>query len=99
MAGMEPTVAPYGSWASPISADLIVAGTVGLGEPALDGDDVYWLESRPTEAGRTVLVRRTPDGRTRDVTPPPWDVRSRVHEYGGGAYILGANQVYLNGTS
>jgi dipeptidyl aminopeptidase/acylaminoacyl peptidase len=86
--GGEPRIAPYGSWVSPITADLIVAGSVGLGQPALDGEDVYWVEGRPAEAGRHVLVRRTPDGATRDVTPPPWNVRSRVHEYGGGAYAV-----------
>ncbi|HUP20387.1 MAG TPA: S9 family peptidase, partial [Gemmatimonadota bacterium] len=71
-----------------ITADLIVAGAVGLAQPALDGDDVYWIEGRPVEAGRNVLVRRTPDGELSDVTPPPWNVRSRVHEYGGGAYAV-----------
>src|SRR5687768_3715571 len=84
----EPAGLPYGAWPSPITADLIVAGSVGLGQPTIDGDDVYWLESRPTEAGRNVLVRRTSDGATRDLTPPPWNVRSRVHEYGGGAYAV-----------
>src|SRR5688500_15012397 len=84
----EPAGLPYGAWPSPITADLIVAGSVGLGQPTIDGDDVYWLESRPTEAGRNVLVRRTSDGASRDLTPPPWNVRSRVHEYGGGAYAV-----------
>jgi dipeptidyl aminopeptidase/acylaminoacyl peptidase len=80
--------APYGTWTSPISTDQIVAGSIGLSQPALDGEDVYWVESRPTEAGRNVLVRRTPDGTIRDVTPPPWNVRNRVHEYGGGAFAV-----------
>jgi dipeptidyl aminopeptidase/acylaminoacyl peptidase len=88
MAEAPPTSAPYGSWVSRITADRIVAGTVGLGQPALDGGDVYWVEGRPSEAGRNVLVRRTADGRVDDLLPPPWNVRSRVHEYGGGAYAV-----------
>jgi len=91
-----PTVAPYGSWASPVTADRIVAGTVGIGQPALDGGDVYWVESRPAEAGRNVLVRRTADGRGRDLLPPPWNVRTRVHEYGGGAYAVRAGLVVFS---
>ena len=80
-----PTVAPYGSWRSPISAQQVARSGVGLGEVRIDRDDVYWAESRPVEAGRVVIVRRTPDGRTADVTPRGTNVRSRVHEYGGGA--------------
>src|SRR5207237_4838832 len=87
-----PKVAPYGSWKSPITSDLIVAGTIGLSALSLDGDDIYWIESRPKEGGRNVIVRRTPDGRTEDVTPAPFNVRTRVHEYGGGAYLA------VNGT-
>jgi dipeptidyl aminopeptidase/acylaminoacyl peptidase len=84
----EAKIAPYGSWKSPITSDLIVAGTVGLGEITLDGEDIYWIESRPTEGGRQVLVKRTPDGLKTDITPPPFNVRTRVHEYGGGAYVV-----------
>jgi dipeptidyl aminopeptidase/acylaminoacyl peptidase len=83
-----PTVAPHGSWKSPITSDLIVAGTVGLEQVALDGGDVYWIEGRPLEGGRCVIVRRTPDGQTRDLTPPPFNARTRVHEYGGGSYAV-----------
>jgi dipeptidyl aminopeptidase/acylaminoacyl peptidase len=78
--------APYGAWKSPITSDLIVSSTVSLGTIQIDGGDVYWLEGRPQEGGRQVLVRRTPNGETADVTPPPFNVRTRVHEYGGGAY-------------
>jgi dipeptidyl aminopeptidase/acylaminoacyl peptidase len=81
----DPTVAPYGSWRSPIRIDDLVTEVVRLGEPWIDGDDVYWIEGRPAEGGRSVLVRHAIDGTTTDVTPPPFDVRSRVHEYGGGA--------------
>ncbi|HEX3208443.1 MAG TPA: S9 family peptidase [Geminicoccaceae bacterium] len=81
-------VAPYGCWASPISADLVTATQVGLAQPMLDREIAYWLETRPEEGGRTVLVRRPLAGAATDVTPPPFNVRTRVHEYGGGAYAV-----------
>jgi dipeptidyl aminopeptidase/acylaminoacyl peptidase len=89
-------VSPYGSWKSPITADLIVAGTVGLGGIALDGENIYWTEGRPAEAGRNVIVRRTPDGKTTDVTPPPFNVRTRVHEYGGGSFTVKDGIIYFS---
>lgn len=88
------TVATYGSWQSPITTNLLVADTVGLGSICLDGADTYWLESRPQEGGRVVLVKRTADGTTADMTPPPFNVRSRVHEYGGAAYIVDHGAIY-----
>lgn len=87
---------PYGSWRSPITSDLIVAESIGLGEVRLDGHDVYWSEMRPSEGGRNVVVRRTPDGRTADVTPQPFNVRTRVHEYGGGAFAVSDGVVYFS---
>ena len=90
------TISPYGSWKSPITSDLIVSGTVGLGQIAMDGDDIYWIEGRPSEAGRSVIVRRTPDGKITDVTPAPFNVRTRVHEYGGGSFAVAAGVVYFS---
>jgi dipeptidyl aminopeptidase/acylaminoacyl peptidase len=87
--------APYGSWKSPITSDLIVSETIGLGGITIDGDDIYWIEMRPAEAGRNVIVRRTPDGKIQDVTPAPFNVRTRVHEYGGGAYTVAEGKVYF----
>jgi dipeptidyl aminopeptidase/acylaminoacyl peptidase len=89
------TPTPYGSWKSPITSDLIVAGTIGLNEVVLDGEDVYWLEARPQEGGRVVIVRYTPDGQTQDITPPPFNVRTRVHEYGGAPYTVHNGTVYF----
>lgn len=83
-----PTVAPYGTWRSPITAHLITAKAVGLGPPIVDGETLYWLEQRPQEAGRTVLVRLSEAGFAEDVTPAPFNCRSRVHEYGGGAVAV-----------
>ena len=90
-----PITAPYGSWKSPITSEFIVAEAVGFGGIALDGDDIYWLEARPSEGGRRVLVRRTPDGETADVTPRPYNVRTRVHEYGGGDFAVAGGVVYF----
>jgi dipeptidyl aminopeptidase/acylaminoacyl peptidase len=85
---MPRQIAPYGSWKSPITADLIVSESIGLGQVAIEGEDTYWIEGRPAESGRNVIVRHTPDGQTSDVTPPPFNVRTRVHEYGGGAFLI-----------
>ena len=79
---------PFGSWRSPVTADAIVAGVIGLSQIQLDGDDIYWVEQRPAEGGRHVIVRRRPDGSITDITPPEYNARSRVHEYGGGAYLV-----------
>ncbi len=88
--------APHGSWKSPITSDLIVSDSIGLGEIELDGGDVYWVEMRPGEGGRNVIVRRTPDGRTTDVTPSPFNARTRAHEYGGGAFAVSQGTVYFS---
>lgn len=92
----EPKVAPYGSWKSPITSNLIVSETVEFGQIAIDGEDVYWIEMRPGEGGRYVVVRRSPDGQTADVTPTPFNVRTRVHEYGGGAFVVADGTVYFS---
>ncbi len=84
----EPQIAPYGSWRSPITAELIASASVSLSSVVLDGEDVYWIEGRPAEGGRNVIVRRRPDGSIEDVIPPPFNARTRVHEYGGGAYTV-----------
>jgi dipeptidyl aminopeptidase/acylaminoacyl peptidase len=88
--------APYGSWQSPITSDLIVAQSVALSEVRLDGGDVYWLEGRPQEQGRSVVVRRAVDGKCLDVTPAPFNARTRVHEYGGGAWTVADGTVYFS---
>jgi dipeptidyl aminopeptidase/acylaminoacyl peptidase len=78
--------ASYGTWTSAIGAEAVTTAQIGLGQPILDHDTAYWLEARPEEGGRSVLVRRRPGGVREDLTPPPFNVRTRVHEYGGGAY-------------
>jgi len=91
-----PTVAPYGSWKSPLTSDLIVAGTIGLEQIVVDGNDLYWLETRPAEKGRNVIVRQGADGNIQDVTPAPYNARTRVHEYGGAAYTVYEGTVYFS---
>ncbi|MGH6843679.1 MAG: S9 family peptidase, partial [Methylocella sp.] len=87
---MTKTVAPYGAWVSPVSVELMTEAAIGLSGLSVDGRDLYWLEARPSENGRTVLCRRGADGEIADLTPQPFNVGSRVHEYGGGAYAVAA---------
>src|SRR5215203_949040 len=84
-----PTVAPYGSWSSPIEAATVARAGRRLAFPAIAADGaVWWAEGRPTEGGRVVLMRRAPGGEPEEVTPAGVNVRTRVHEYGGGAWRL-----------
>ena len=82
------STAPYGTWPSVVTTDLVTSGTVGLSSPIFDGDALYWLEARPDEGGRVGLWRRLGDGPREPVTATEFNVRSRVHEYGGGAYAV-----------
>ncbi len=93
----------YGSWKSPITSELIVSNAIRLGAIRLDGPDIYWSELRPSEGGRQLVVRYGPEdialaaeGRATDITPAPFNVRSRVHEYGGGAYTVHQGTVYFS---
>ena len=88
--------ASYGTWKSPITSDLIVKESIGLGQVQVDHDDIYWIEGRPSEGGRQVIVRRASDGTRTDVNPPPFNARTRVHEYGGGDYVAHNGAVYFS---
>src|SRR5215510_7565834 len=92
----EAQVSRYGSWKSPITSDLIVSGSIGLGQIAMDGEDIYWVETRPQEKGRYVVVKLAPDGRPVDVTPVPFNARTRVHEYGGGGFTVNDGAIYFS---
>ncbi|WP_199775634.1 S9 family peptidase [Microbulbifer pacificus] len=97
-ATLSKTVAPYGSWASPISAELLTAGNVRLSEARLFNGKAYWLESRPAEKGRSVLVERDLSDDTQkphDLIPAPLSARSKAHEYGGGTYTVGNGHIYF----
>jgi dipeptidyl aminopeptidase/acylaminoacyl peptidase len=85
----------FGSWASPITADAVVAGALSLLEPRVVDDNIYWIEARPLAKGRNVIVMRTPNGRVRDVTPPAFNARTQVYSYGGGAYAVKNHVVYF----
>ncbi|MGA9854945.1 MAG: S9 family peptidase [Gammaproteobacteria bacterium] len=87
--------APCGSWPSPLSAARIARVGVRLLQPHITGADVYWVESRPAENGRCILVRRRPGASLQDLTPAPHSVRSHVHEYGGGAFTLSNDSVFF----
>ncbi|MCW2742133.1 MAG: Peptidase, (Acylaminoacyl-peptidase) family [Blastococcus sp.] len=78
----------HGGWPTPITSELVVRAAARLDEVVVDGDDVWWSEARPAEGGRSVIVRRSPDGTVADVLPAPWNARTRVHEYGGGAWTV-----------
>jgi len=91
------TVAPYGSWTSPITFDLVAnEGGVGYGYLSVDCDGLYWLESRPQESGRQALVFRPHGGSPVEVVPSGFNVRTRVHEYGGGAWFRDGGTVYCS---
>ena len=93
---MGKTHAPYGSWKSPITTALLTSAGVSLSQIELDGANLYWCEGRPMDGGRVVVVRRTDSGSVQDVTPAPFSVRTRVHEYGGGAYTTHDGSVYFS---
>ena len=84
----QKTVAPYGTWSSPISAEMVAQSGVRLSAPWIEDGVVWWLEGRAAEGGRVVLVRRDRDGTRLDVVPADFNVRTSVHEYGGGAYCI-----------
>ncbi len=96
---VTPIISPYGSWKSPITAELVAGAEVGLEQVRLDGDDIYWIERRAHEGGRKVIVRRSSDGRVTDITPAGFNARTRVHEYGGGDYaVLNGRVIFSNFT-
>ena len=87
--------APYGSWRSPISAEMIATDSIGLEQPQVTDVNYYWIEKRPTEGGRQVIVQQDTDGTVHDLLPPPFSARSRVHEYGGASYAVADGVVYF----
>jgi dipeptidyl aminopeptidase/acylaminoacyl peptidase len=87
------TTIPYGGWTSPVTPDLMTGKTVGLGALSADGDTLYWLEARPNEAGRAVLMRWSEAAGKVELTPAPINVGTRVHEYGGGSYAVCAGWI------
>ncbi|MCY4506769.1 MAG: S9 family peptidase, partial [Acidobacteria bacterium] len=95
----EPTIAPYGAWESPVTTEMLTAGALRFEGIAVDGADVYWVESRPDEAGRCAAMRLTADGATTELTTPAHNARTRVHEYGGGALAVSNGVAYFSNFS
>ena len=92
-------MAPYGAWKSPITPEVLTTRVLHLDRSAqtwIDGDDLYWTEGRPEEDGRSALMRRTPDGAPHELLPRPFNVRSRVHEYGGGEFAVARGVVWFS---
>lgn len=96
---MAAHIAPYGSWKSPLTSERIVSESIKLGQISLCGDEVYWIESRPTEGGRSAIVRLDSTGSREILTPSPINVRTRVHEYGGAPYLIANDVVYFSNFS
>jgi len=92
---MAPQIAPYGTWKSPLSAEHLVQGTVRFGDVVVDSGRVFWIESRPEQAGRCVIVRWTPGEEPADLLPAPFSARTTAHEYGGGALTAAGDTVYF----
>lgn len=97
--GDDVVEAPFGAWESPITAELTTRNAVGLRSVDIDGDDLYWIESRPDEGGRRVIVRRDEEGNVSDAIPEGFSSRTRVHEYGGGSYMVDGGVIYFSNHS
>lgn len=89
------TVAPYGSWSSPFTEDKITQSSVRFGQLLTDKSDIYWLEGRPEEAGRGVIVKANEHNFTEDMIPAPYSVGSRAHEYGGGDFCVRDGEIWF----
>ncbi|HEY0708217.1 MAG TPA: prolyl oligopeptidase family serine peptidase [Polyangia bacterium] len=89
---------PCGQWPSPLDAETLAGAALRLASPGFAADgSLLWLEGRPSDGGRTTLVQWQPNTGARDLTSPPFDLRSRVHEYGGGAYVpIGDDVVFVD---
>ncbi|WP_280155315.1 prolyl oligopeptidase family serine peptidase [Piscinibacter sp. XHJ-5] len=92
------TIASFGTWASPITAQRVASASRPLSAPHIDGSSVVWLEGLPGEGGRVAAMRSdgTADSPTEMLTAAPYNVRSRVHEYGGGACIAAGGVLYFS---
>ncbi len=92
---MSKQIRPYGTWASPISAERVAGASTRFGTLQADAGAVYWSESRPDEGARGVVVRADADGQVQDVLAPPHSARSKVHEYGGGEFLAAGGRVFI----
>ncbi|NIR49539.1 MAG: prolyl oligopeptidase family serine peptidase, partial [candidate division Zixibacteria bacterium] len=95
----SPKIAPYGSWKSPITANLIASGSIKFKDLQINDGNIYWLESRPGEKGRNAIMRRVGDNQPEQILPAPFNARSKVHEYGGGAFLAHQGSIYFTNYS
>lgn len=95
---MPKEIRPFGSWTSPISPSMLASASRDMSDPILTADQTaYWLESRPLEGGRYVIMRqKREDESPVELTPPPFNVRTRVHEYGGAPYTVAHDTLYFS---
>lgn len=90
------TTAPFGCWKSPITSSLLTSSGIGFSELQFSNGSLYWLESRPEESGRVAIVRCPKDGSPVEALPREFNARTRVHEYGGGAYFVHRDTVFFS---
>lgn len=90
------TAAPFGSWKSPVTSALLTSSGIGFSELHFSNGKIYWLESRPDEGGRVVVVSAAAQGNPVDAIPQGFNARTRVHEYGGGAYFVHGDIVFFS---
>jgi len=86
---------PLGCWPSAVSAELVAGKSLRFGALQADNGSLYWSESRPDEGGRGVIMRAALDGTVSDILPAPWSARSKVHEYGGGEFLVSGGRVFF----
>lgn len=92
----NPTIAPFGSWTSPISAAQAAARRSGRNQAIVSGGFIYWTENRPAEGGRVAVMRKAAGMPPEEATPPGFDCRTRVHEYGGGAFLANGKTLFCS---
>jgi dipeptidyl aminopeptidase/acylaminoacyl peptidase len=92
----RPTTAPFGTWKSPLTAERVAAGAKPLSAPRIAGASLVWLEGLPAEGGRVAAMRLLANGQRETITPAPFNVRTRVHEYGGGALAVQGDTLYFS---
>lgn len=88
-----PKILPYGSWPSPLSAEAVASASARIDGARFVGEDIWWGQTLPAEGGRLTVRRRRPDGSVDELLPAPLSARSRVHEYGGGAWTEAAGEL------
>ena len=89
-------IAPYGSWKSPITSELIVSDATTFGDLSISNEGIFWQEMRPTEGGRCTIMCQMSDESTHEIIPKSHNARTRVHEYGGGSYLVHEEEVYFS---